>query len=139
MLPSVSEGKIPVVYARLLIVNDNEDILYTTQASLERAGFHVNCIQNPLEALEKFKPGVYDMVLIDMHMPEMDGITLLQRLRSIDSSVKACIFTASTEKDVLMEKLQSERRRNGTVHLQMPVPPRQIVAMIKRELGISLI
>jgi CheY-like chemotaxis protein len=62
---------------------------------LDGAGYEVHSFTSPLLALEDFKPAFYDLVLLDIKMPEMDGFELRRQLKKIDSAVKICFITAS--------------------------------------------
>lgn len=85
--------------AKLMIVDDEADILTVMKTGLQRAGFSVDTFQRPLEALMQFRPGKYDLVLLDVKMAQMDGFTLYRRMLDIDPGVKACFMTAGSELD----------------------------------------
>jgi two-component system response regulator ChvI len=55
----------------------------------------VDSYNDPTLALSNFKPGLYDLLLLDIKMPKMDGFELHQKMREIDSNVKICFLTAS--------------------------------------------
>ena len=75
---------------------DNEwDITIALQVGLEDGGFDVDTFTDPSLALKSFKPNFYDLVLIDIVMPNMDGFELYERLKKIDPDMKACFLTAS--------------------------------------------
>jgi DNA-binding response OmpR family regulator len=61
----------------------------------EQNGFDADSYNDPILALENFKAGSYDLVLLDIKMPEMDGFHLYQEMKKIDSKVKVCFLTAS--------------------------------------------
>ena len=60
------------------MVVDEPDIAAVLKAGLEREGFEVDAFNNPLQALEKFKPGMYDMVMLDVRMPDIDGLSYMK-------------------------------------------------------------
>ena len=80
---------------RILVVDNEPDITITLQIGLEAGGFDVDAFTDPKLALSSFKPGLYDLVLIDIMMPKMDGFALYERLKKVDSDVKVCFLTAS--------------------------------------------
>jgi CheY-like chemotaxis protein len=82
---------------RILVVDDDKDNLNLFTAVLEYAGFKVVSYSDPLEALKKFKPGYYDLVILDYIMPNLNGFELYERLRQKDESLKILILTASQE------------------------------------------
>jgi YesN/AraC family two-component response regulator len=55
----------------------------------------VDSYTDPTLALSNFKPGLYDLLLIDIKMPEMSGLDLYKKMKEIDSNVKICFLTAS--------------------------------------------
>lgn len=80
--------------ARILIIDDEEDITSMLQKALEKHDFKVTTYNDPVEALSNFRPSFYDLVLLDIKMPKMDGLELYQKLLSIDSKTKICFMTA---------------------------------------------
>lgn len=79
---------------RILLVDDEFDITYTLKQGLEDKGFKVDSFTDPQEALSDFKAGIYDLALIDIRMPQIDGFELYRKLRRIDDKVKYCFMTA---------------------------------------------
>ena len=65
---------------RIMVIDDEYDITFTLQAGLEDGGFDVNAFTDPELALSSYKPGLYDLVLIDIKMPKIDGFVLYELL-----------------------------------------------------------
>jgi two-component system, OmpR family, response regulator ChvI len=63
-----------------LIVDDEQDITFALRIALEPNGFEVDTFNDPLEALSNFKAGLYNLLLIDIKMPKMNGFELYQEL-----------------------------------------------------------
>jgi CheY-like chemotaxis protein len=82
---------------RILVVDDDEDNLKLFTIVLEYAGFRVMSYIDPLEALNEFKPGYYDLAILDYLMPNLNGVELSKKLRQKDESIKILILTASHE------------------------------------------
>jgi DNA-binding response OmpR family regulator len=61
---------------------------------LEKNGFHIDSYNDPLLALKEFKAGFYDLMLIDIRMPKMNGFEFYHEIRKNDIKVKACFITA---------------------------------------------
>ncbi len=75
-------SKMPEMSLRILLVEDKMVTQKVIRLMLSEMGHHVNVANNGKEAIDKFKPGVYDLVLMDIQMPMMDGITATEKLRS---------------------------------------------------------
>jgi DNA-binding response OmpR family regulator len=90
-----------------LVVDDEPDITFTLQAVLEDGGFNVDAFIDPELVLSSFKPGLYDLVLINIMMPKMDGFALYERLKKVDPGVKIrfltvrCIMKRLEKKSIL--------------------------------------
>jgi DNA-binding NtrC family response regulator len=80
--------------ARILIVDDDADITLTFRAGLEKNGFVVSVFNDPLKALSKFTAGMYDLALLDIRMPNMNGFELYREIEKIDNNLKVCFITA---------------------------------------------
>ena len=80
---------------RILMVDDETDVNYTFETVLEENGFVVDSFDNPVVALNNFKSGLYDLVLLDVKMPDMDGFKLYKEMKKIDNKFKVCFLTAS--------------------------------------------
>jgi DNA-binding response OmpR family regulator len=80
---------------KILLVDDEPDIIYSIKRLLEDNEFVVDTYTDPTLALSNFKPGLYDLLLLDIKMPEMSGLDLYQKIKEIDSNVKICFLTAS--------------------------------------------
>jgi DNA-binding response OmpR family regulator len=82
---------------RVLIIDDELDMVYIVKAGLERKGFEVDSYVDPIVALQNFKRGTYQLLILDIKMPRMDGMDLLDRIKKEDDKIKVCFFTASQE------------------------------------------
>jgi len=81
--------------SRILIVDDEPDIAIAFKIGLEDNGFKVNAFDNPSKALLNFKAGLYDLLLLDIKMPKLNGFDAYQQMKEIDKKVKVCFITAS--------------------------------------------
>jgi DNA-binding response OmpR family regulator len=82
---------------RILVVDDEYDINLTLKFVLEGNDFKVDSFTNPLVALQNFKSGLYDLVVLDVKMPIMNGFGLSQAIRRLDDKVKICFLTAASD------------------------------------------
>jgi DNA-binding response OmpR family regulator len=78
-----------------LLVDDEPDVIYLVATGLERKGFAVDCYTDPVLALQNFKTGLYQLLILDIKMPQMDGIELFNRIKKEDDKVKVCFFSVS--------------------------------------------
>jgi CheY-like chemotaxis protein len=81
---------------KILIVDNEADITFTFKTGLEDTGFYiVDTFNDPQVALLNFKPRMYDLLLIDIRMPNRSGYELYKEIRKIDAKIKAIFVTAS--------------------------------------------
>jgi CheY-like chemotaxis protein len=80
---------------KILIVDDDPDVSMSLKHVLETNRFVADSYNDPLLALQNFKPTYYDLVLLDIKMPEIDGLDLYQKMKNIDEKIKVCFLTAS--------------------------------------------
>jgi two-component system, OmpR family, response regulator ChvI len=120
---------------RILLVDDEHDITYTFSIGLEDNGFAVDTFNDPQEALSKYKAGLYDLLLIDIKMPKMNGFELYQQIEKIDNKAKVCFITAF---EVYYKSL---RELFPTVkvdcYIKKPVTTNELVERITTELAVT--
>jgi DNA-binding NtrC family response regulator len=79
---------------RILLVDDEEDILLILKNILELHEFQVDSFASSMDALSKFRPSFYNLLIVDIRMPGMNGFELFSKIRDVDSKVKVCFLTA---------------------------------------------
>lgn len=94
---------------RILLVDDDEDNLKIFTIILENQGFLVDAYSDPVVALSEFKPSLYDLIILDYQMPEMNGIELYKKIREKDPSTKITILTASHEQMYVNDNQELKR------------------------------
>ena len=82
---------------RVLLVDDEPDICMVYQMVLEDAGYECISYTDPVKALQEFKPDYYDLILLDIKMPALNGFELCKKVRGIDKAVYIVFITASEE------------------------------------------
>jgi DNA-binding response OmpR family regulator len=80
---------------RILVVDDEPDLTKLCSLALEYHGFKVDTFNDPQEALSNYKPDYYDLVILDIKMPKMDGFQLYDEIKKKDPQAKICFLTAS--------------------------------------------
>ena len=118
---------------RILVIDDEPDITTILQIGLEEGGFDVDAFTDPKLALSSFKPGSYNLVLIDIMMPEMDGFELYERLKKLDPDVKMCFLTAS---EMYHQKIREVEHYtlNKDLFLQKPISTDDLIREINKKI-----
>jgi DNA-binding response OmpR family regulator len=80
---------------RILIVDDEDDITFSFKRILEIHGFEVDAFNDSSLALSKFKTNYYDIALLDIKMPNLDGFDLYKKIKEMDNNIRLCFLTAS--------------------------------------------
>ena len=83
------------VQKKILVVDDEPDITILFSIALEYHGFKVDTFNDPLEVLINYKPDYYDLVILDIKMPKMDGFQLNNEIKKKDHKAKVCFLTTS--------------------------------------------
>ena len=82
---------------RILIIDDDEDIINLFKTFLEYDGYKVDAFTDPIDALYSFRKNTYDLALLDLKMPKMNGMLLYEKLQNIDPNLLFCFITANKE------------------------------------------
>jgi|SRR5947209_7078306 len=80
---------------RILFVDDDTDTIAVIKMGLSRHGFEVEAFVDSKLALHNFKPGLYDILLLDVLMKGLDGFELYNKMRKIDENIRICFTSAS--------------------------------------------
>jgi DNA-binding response OmpR family regulator len=80
---------------RISVVDDESDLTLFYRMSLEYHGFEVETFNDPRKALSNFKTDYYNLIILDIKMPNMDGFELYTEIRKRDKEAKVCFLTAS--------------------------------------------
>jgi len=79
---------------RIMIIDDDKDITNLFSIFLDYNGYVVNAYTNPVEAFNNFRKNSHDLIVLDLKMPKMDGMTLYYKIKEIDDKVIICFTTA---------------------------------------------
>jgi DNA-binding response OmpR family regulator len=125
---------------RILIVDDDPDITYTFKKAFEEANriggnktsFHVNAYNDPLVALSEFKHDFYDLLLIDINMPKMNGFDFCVKIFEVDLNPKVCFMSSGLiNQEALQEQYSS---LSIGCFIRKPVTMENLVRKVKAEL-----
>lgn len=120
--------------SRILVVDDEPDVNFTLKITLEDKGFKVDAFDDPLLALENFKAGLYDLVILDIKMPKMNGFELYREIRKLDDKVKVCFMTAfDIKEDQLKAAIPTLGEEKPTI-FRKPIKSENLVAGVKAEI-----
>jgi CheY-like chemotaxis protein len=126
-------------WKRMLIIDDYADVTITLKAGIEDSNnnndankrIEVYTSNNPVLALSEFKPNFYDLILMDINMPYMDGFELCEKMLAIDINVKVC-FMSSVE--INLEALREIYPISLGCFIRKPVSIDYLVKRIRSEL-----
>ena len=113
---------------RILVVDDEERICEAVKRALERRGYQVDSRLSALDALEAVRKGTPDMVICDIKMPDMDGMSLLERIREHDPSILVLMITAHASIESAVEAV----RKGAQEYIPKPFSPAQIRFLVER-------
>ena len=80
---------------RILLVDDEYDVNLTNRLILEENGFEVDSFTDASQTLKNFTAGLYDLVILDVKLPAIDGFSLYEKIRKLDDKVTICFLTAA--------------------------------------------
>jgi len=116
---------------RVLCVDDEPVILQILRRLLEVQGFDPVTCSNPLTALSEFSEGMFDVVITDIHMPQMDGLALMRSLRSKQPDLPVVVVTGQGTVDTAIQAL----REGATGMLVKPFTGEELLSEVRRALS----
>src|SRR5205823_2961730 len=119
---------------RILVMDDESDVCLVLKKVLDESGFTVDSYEDPLLALEKFKANLYDLVILDISMPEMNGFALYREIKRLDKKVKVCFLTAGEMYYGVYSDIFSSLPANCFV--RKPIDNKGLVELITQIMGV---
>ena len=120
--------------SKILVVDDEADLevlmRQRMRRSIRKGQFEFVFARNGVEALERLRESDFDVVLSDINMPEMDGLTLLQQIPDVDPDVRSVIVTAYGD----IDNIRSAMNRGAFDFITKPIDFRDLRATIERAL-----
>jgi len=121
---------------RILVVDDSSLVRLYYRAALEKAGFVVEQAINGIEAMEKVLSEAFDLVIVDVNMPRMDGFTFLRALRTAAGDVSTLpALMISTESEI--QDIAEARAAGANFYLVKPVAEAELVSHVSVLTGVS--
>ncbi|MEM3577557.1 MAG: response regulator [Candidatus Bathyarchaeia archaeon] len=116
--------------ARILIVDDDENIRKVLQTILEEEGYSVDTAETAKEAIEKTKKAFYNLALIDIRLPDMEGIDLLTKIRDTVPKMRKIIITGYPT----LQNAIAAVNRGANAYILKPFDMDKVLATIRDEL-----
>lgn len=120
---------------KVLVVDDDRAIRDFMETFLTKDGFEVRTLADPTSAPDEVKNGGYHLVVLDLMMPKVDGIEVLQRIRKVDTDVAVVIFTGYPSLDTAVQSMKLD----AVDYLKKPFNPeefREVIDRVMRKKGL---
>lgn len=116
-----------VIYMRILIVEDEKDLSMILTEMLEMEGYYVDVAYDGVSGLDNALSGIYDIIILDIMLPEMDGIQALSEIRKNNINTPVLILTAKSEIEDKVDGLES----GADDYLTKPFNTKELMARIR--------
>lgn len=113
----------------ILIVEDEVDLALGIRDALQHAGFRADVVHDGKLALEHLRKGSYDLVVLDLMLPGMNGLDVLRELRAVRQDTRVLILTALSSEEDLIKGFQA----GADDYLAKPCSPRELVARVEAQ------
>ncbi|HEY6878158.1 MAG TPA: response regulator [Polyangiales bacterium] len=113
---------------RVLVVDDDRAICDYMETFLSKDGFEVKTLNDPSGAPEEVKVGGYHLVVLDLMMPKMDGLQVLERIRKVDNDVAVVIFTGYPSLETAVQSMKLD----AVDYLKKPFNPEEFRVVVDR-------
>ena len=117
---------------RILVIDDEPDIATVIKAGLQHRGFQVDSFTSPTDALAHYAPGIYQLLIVDVRMPKMNGFELIREIRKFDPAVKVLFLTALDIAEGELEEVLPDT--NYGLLVRKPIMIEQLFRMVKGSL-----
>jgi DNA-binding response OmpR family regulator len=111
---------------KVLVAEDEKDIQFLYTAWLRREGYEVTTADNGLEAIRAFESNSFDIVILDVMMPEVDGLEVCKHIRSVEPQLPILMVSALARPDDVERGLQA----GASLYVDKPVTPREVILRI---------
>lgn len=114
---------------KVLIIEDEEDLALGVRDALTHAGFAADCAFDGSSGLEKLRGGHYDLVVLDLMLPGMNGLDILRTLRQERHDIRVLILTALADEEDVLRGLEM----GADDYMKKPFSPRELVARVEAQ------
>jgi two-component system chemotaxis response regulator CheY len=119
--------------ASILTVDDSASIRLTTRVALSNAGYTITEAVDGMDGIDKLNAGQFDLIVTDLNMPKMDGLTMIRELRKMPAHMGVPVIFLTTESD--NELKQQAKAAGATGWLTKPFDPESLVKIVRKVLG----
>ncbi|MFL6368183.1 MAG: response regulator [Nitrososphaeraceae archaeon] len=114
---------------RILLVDDEPDLCMIYRIVLQDAGYECTPYTDSVKAMQEFKPNYYDLILLDIKMPILNGFELCKKIREADKTVQIAFVTAS---EVYYEKAREKYYPElaNINYIQKPIGNEELVRIV---------
>ena len=122
---------------RILLVDDEPDHCMVYQIVLEDTGYECTSYTDSVRALQEFKPDYYDLVILDIRMPKLDGFALCEKIREVDREVQIIFITAGEAYYESFRKQYYPKISNdiNISCLRKPIRNEELISMVNRTMA----
>ncbi len=113
--------------ASILVVDDDRTTRHLTRATLLKAGYDVRVAKDGVEALTRLRGKKYDLVLLDVWMPRMDGLAMLDRMKKLRTRPRVVVMTSDDAPATVLKAI----RRHAHTFVHKPVEPAALVELVR--------
>jgi DNA-binding response OmpR family regulator len=130
----MSQSQPQLAKKKILVVDDEADLTILCSLALEYYGFKVDTFTDPRKALSNYKPGYYDLVILDIMMPKMDGFQLYNEIKKKDQKANLCFLTAS---ELYYEQFRKEEYSaiDKNLFIQKPIQNEELLKEVNRRIS----
>jgi two-component system OmpR family response regulator len=118
----------PLAPVRVLVVDDDKAICEYMETFLAKDGFEVKTLSDPSDAPDEVKNGGYHLVVLDLMMPKLDGVQVLERIRKVDNDVAVVIFTGYPSLETAVQSMKLD----AVDYLKKPFNPEEFRVVVDR-------
>ena len=119
---------------KVMIVDDEPDVISVLEIVLKDNGFEVDSFTDPIAALKNYRVGIYDLLILDIKMPKMDGFELYDEIKKRDDNAKICFLTAS-EMYYKNSRIEKYCSLDKDLFIQKPIANEDLVEEINKILS----
>ena len=115
---------------KILVVDDEENMLALFKRVLGKEGYDIECVDSGRRSVQLVKEKPFELAIVDVSMPDMDGIEVLARLKVMDKEMPVIMVTAFRS----WEKEQAARRLGCADYLSKPLDMKHLKALVKEKM-----